>query len=149
MTITLHTLPKRPGRSARRVGRGHGSGRGTYAGRGIKGQRARTGGRTGNIRRALTATMSKLPKRRGFHSRILRYRDVPIAFLEKTFSAGDSVTPRTLADLGFRLTNRRGYKILGNGTLTKVLTVHAHAFSGAAARAIIKAGGKTVYVKQA
>lgn len=148
MTITLHTLPKRPGRRTRRVGRGHGSGRGTYAGRGLKGQRARTGGRTGNIRRALTATMSKLPKSRGFQSRIPRYRGVSLSVLDKAFSAGDQVTPRKLSELGFRLTNRRGYKILGSGALTKALTVHAHAFSGAAARAIIKAGGKTVYLKR-
>lgn len=149
MTITLHTLPKRPGRRTRRVGRGHGSGRGTYAGRGLKGQRARTGGRKGNIRRALSATMSKLPKRRGFTSRTLRYREVSLGVLEKAFSAGDQVTPRQLNDLGYRLTKRRGYKILGSGVLSKALTVHAHAFSRTAALAITKAGGSVVHLKQA
>ena len=68
---------------------------------------------------------------------------------EKAFSAGDQVTPRKLDDLGYRLTKRRGYKILGSGVLSKALTVHAHAFSRTAALAITKAGGSTVHLKQA
>ncbi|MFH1171310.1 MAG: 50S ribosomal protein L15 [bacterium] len=147
MTTFLHTLPKRHGRTSRRVGRGHGSGRGTYAGRGLKGQRSRTGGRTGNIRRALMATMSKLPKQRGFRSTTPRWVGVNLALLEQAFSANETVTTSMLIErLHLSVARKRGVKILGKGKVTKPLRVHAHAFSQSAARAITKAGGSVVLV---
>lgn len=144
MPISLHQLPKRPGRRHRRVGRGHGSGRGTYSARGIKGQRARTGGRKGITRRALAQTMRGLPKQRGFKSITPRYVAVNLAAIERHFAGGDVVTPERLARLGYKSDGMRGLKILGSGKLTKALTVQAHAFSTSAAHAITQAGGRVI-----
>lgn len=141
MTFSLHTLPKRLGRRHKRVGRGHGSGRGTYAGRGIKGQRARKGGRRGMIRRSLKHIVARLPKQRGFTSRTPKYMTVSLAMLEKHFANGDHVTPATLTQKGMAMLGYRGVKVLASGTLTKKLTVTAHAFSATAVQAIEKAGG--------
>ena len=62
MLITLHNLPALQGRKKKRVGRGPGSGRGTYSGRGIKGQKARTGGRVGLRRKGVKQFITKLKK---------------------------------------------------------------------------------------
>ncbi|MBI3956377.1 MAG: 50S ribosomal protein L15 [Candidatus Kerfeldbacteria bacterium] len=146
--VSLATLPKRPGRRTRRFGRGHGSGRGTYAGRGIKGQRARSGGRRGMIRRSLTRMLSKLPKQRGFQSDRPKYTIVTLAFLETAFAPKAVVSPATLAGHGVKAVRTRGVKILGTGSLTKPLTVHAHAYSATAKKAILAAGGTATMLAQ-
>lgn len=141
---TLHSFPKVHRRKPKRVGRGHGSGRGTYAGRGIKGQRARSGGQGGHQRRALTRLAMRLPKMRGFTSQHKPLAIVNIATLETAFAANDKVSLRAL--IAKRLVPRtsRGYKVLGTGSLTKPLTVEARAFSASAAKAIGAAGGTVV-----
>lgn len=144
MTIALHTLPPRHGRRRKRLGRGYGSGRGITSGRGTKGQRARTGGRKGLDRRALKGLVSHLPKKRGFTARHPAYVPVNLSYLETAFQDGTTVTPAVLAARGIAAQGRRGIKILGSGTLTKKLVVHAHAFSASAERAITKAGGTAI-----
>ncbi len=147
MTTALHSLPRRHGRKTRRVGRGHGSGRGTYSARGIKGQRARTGGKKGITQRALKQVVAHLPKQRGFRGRQLPFFAVNLDVLERGFTAGETVTPERLHAFGFQPTGFRGVKILGNGILTKKLTVRAHAFSATAERAITKAGGAVIRLR--
>lgn len=144
---TLHSFPKVHRRKPKRVGRGHGSGRGTYAGRGIKGQRARSGGQGGHQRRALTRLAMRLPKMRGFVSQHKKLAVVNVATLDAAFASGDKVTLRAL--ITKRLVPRAsvGYKVLGEGALTKTLTVEARAFSGTAAKAITGAGGTVVRLK--
>lgn len=131
----------------KRLGRGHGSGRGTFAGRGIKGQRARTGGKRKLTQRALRAFLSKAPKKRGFTSGREKYDIVTLRQLNIWFSDGESVTPTTLAQKGFRTSGDRGIKVLGIEELKKKLTVRLHAFSNAARRSILKAGGTATVIK--
>jgi large subunit ribosomal protein L15 len=88
--------------------------------------------------------MSKLPKQRGIQSTKPKYVVVSLAFLDASFSAKDIVTPRALLSRGIRVREARGLKILGTGKITKALTVHAHAFSSSAKRAIEQAGGRAV-----
>lgn len=142
-TLGLNTLPPVHGRRHRRVGRGHGSGRGTYAGKGIKGQRARTGGRTGIVRRSLKHIIGRLPKQRGFLPRHPSYTVLNLAALGQLFRDGDAVSPATLVAHGV-MVRGRGLKILGSGKLEKNLTVSAHAFSRTAERGITAAGGRCV-----
>lgn len=140
MTLSLHQLPRLEGRKSKRLGRGHGSGRGVTAGRGTKGQRARTGGKGGLQRRALRDLFLHIPKKRGFTSSVLPYRVVSLAVLDKSFHDGDRVTPVQLAALGYPARGYRGIKIVG-GTLTKKLDISAHAFTASAKNAITTAGG--------
>lgn len=141
---TLHSFPKVHRRKPKRVGRGHGSGRGTYAGRGIKGQRARSGGQGGHQRRALTRLAMRLPKMRGFVSQYKKLAIVNLATLEAAFASGDKVTLRVLITKHLVPRNSEGYKVLGDGAFTKPLTVEARAFSASAAKAIGAAGGTVV-----
>lgn len=143
--LSLHTLStvagSRPRR--RRVGRGNGS-RGTTSGRGAKGQRSRTGGTRGIIRRSMRSLMERVAKQRGFTSRTLKLVPVNVGDLEVHFDNGATVGQAELVHKGLLRPVDRGVKILGMGTVTKKLTVRAHAFSAAAREAIEKAGGKVV-----
>lgn len=145
--IGLHQLagPKRTAR--KRIGRGHGSGLGTYAGKGIKGQRARTGGRRGIARRSLKALLQRIPKVRGM-SVTPAHAHVPVSLtaLDQAFSANTRVTRELLIAKGL-LPRRERVIVVLNGTLTKPLEVMAHRFSTSAAAAILKAGGKTILLR--
>lgn len=115
---------------------------GTYSGRGQKGQKARTGGRRGNKRRGLKQFLAQLPKNRGFNSHHEKMQSINLALIEKTYADGDRVTPASLLEKGLLDSLSGGVKILGSGSLTKRLTVRAHAFSGSAEKAIHAAKGK-------
>jgi large subunit ribosomal protein L15 len=141
--MKIHDLKPAPGstRVKRRVGRGIGGKGGKTAGRGSKGQGARNkvsprfeGGQTPLHRRT--------PKSKGFTNPFrVEYHVVNLKTLE-TLDAGSEVSPESLREHG--LVAKRGLvKVLGQGELTKALTVRAHAFSGAAVRAIEAAGGTT------
>ncbi len=147
--LALNTLKSSAGsrRQRRRVGRGNAS-RGTYSGRGAKGQRSRTGGRRGLIRRSLRALMERVPKRRGFRSLHPKYVVVNLALLEKQFKDGEVVTPAALAAKHLVPSRFYGVKILGSGSISRRLTVRAHAFSVAAKAAVEKAGGMAVVLKK-
>jgi large subunit ribosomal protein L15 len=135
----------------RRVGRGHGSGRGKTAGRGTKGQKARTGG---TIHRAFSGGQTRLSKRlpflRGVGNSNLPFRkDYAIVNLGDLagLEAGAQVTPESLVEYGF-LSNAEGkglVKILGEGEISQALSFRAHKFS-ASARAKIEAAGGTVEI---
>ncbi len=129
--------------TSRRVGRGVGSGLGKTAGKGHKGQKARTGG---SIRRGFeggqTPLYRRLPKR-GFKNHFAKeYAVVNLSDLEM-FDNGTTVNAELLMSEGIIKKELDGVKVLGNGTLTKKLTVVAAKFSKTAEEKIQAVGGKT------
>ena len=144
MTLTLHTLQKARGatRRRRRLGRGNASGTGTYSGRGLKGQRSRSGGKKKLKRKGLKILLQQKQKIGGFRSLRPKMATVNVGQLEAAFAAKAVVDAVSLQRIGLIPTVRAGLKVLGDGTLTKPLTVVADAFSENAKQAILKAGGK-------
>ncbi len=151
--MKLSDLRPAPGsnKTEKRFGRGHGSGRGKTAGRGTKGQKARTGG---HINRSFNGGQTRLSKRlpfvRGLGNGHPAFRDVytiiNVGDLE-VFEADSQVHPEVLVTSGL-VTPAEGrglIKILGNGEIDRALTVHAHKFS-ASARAKIEASGGTIEI---
>lgn len=142
--MKLHELkPAEGSRSTRkRVGRGIGSGTGKTAGKGHKGQNARSGGgvRPG-FEGGQNPLFRRLPKR-GFTN--INRKDYAIVNLDvlNRFDEGTEITPALLIESGFVSNERSGIKILGNGSLEKKLNVKAHKFSGSAKEAIEAAGGQ-------
>lgn len=129
-------------KKAYRKGRGAGSGNGKTAGRGHKGQWARSGG---GVRPGFEGGQMPLARRlpkRGFHNIFgTTYAVVNVSALER-FDNGTEVTTELLLDTGIISKALDGVKILGNGELSKNLTVKAAAFSASAKEKIEKAGGK-------
>ncbi|MFA5135133.1 MAG: 50S ribosomal protein L15 [Patescibacteria group bacterium] len=145
MIVSLSQLKAARSRKRKRVGRGSGSGRGTYSGRGMKGQRSRSGGTNKLKRRGLKQVLQQIPKSRGFKSMYSGFEPVNIEALEKKYETGATVTLKNLKINRLIEGIGSGVKILGQGALSKKLTVYAHGFSKSAEAAIIKAGG-TVHV---
>ena len=125
-----------------RVGRGHGSGNGKTAGKGHKGQKARSGAPRPGFEGGLMPLYRRLPKR-GFTNRNTKdIVSINITELNR-FEDGTVVTIETLVENGVIKNPKDGVKILGNGELTKKLTVKANAFSASAAEKIQALGGTT------
>lgn len=142
MALTASTIQKPKGvKIKKRVGRGNGSGTGTYSGRGLKGQRSRSGGKSGGKRRGLKAALQKVPKLRGFKSITPKKETVTLRTLERTFANGDTVTPYTLEAKGVIARPKRGVKIVATGELSKKLDIKQCIATKQAALAIEKAGG--------
>lgn len=141
--MKLHELhPAEGSRHVRnRVGRGSSSGNGKTSGRGQKGQKSRSGGgvRLG-FEGGQTPLFRRLPKR-GFTN--INRKDYAIINLDvlNRFEEGTEVTPTTLIEAGIVKDEKSGIKVLGNGELTKKLTVKAAKFSASAQSAIEAAGG--------
>ena len=133
--MKLHDLHPAPGsrRPARRVGRGHGSGRGKTAGRGTKGQKSRTGGNLPAwFEGGQTPLHIRTPKLHGFRNRgRVEYAPVNLARLGDV-EKGTLVTPDVLAHDGLIADVKRPVKILGVGDAPAGITIHAHAFSRSA-----------------
>ncbi len=130
-------------RESFRVGRGPGSGNGKTAGKGHKGQNARSGGgvRPG-FEGGQLPLYRKLPKR-GFNNKFATvYAIVNVSVLENNFQDGDVVTLEALLDKKIIRKAFDGLKVLGDGELTKALTVQATVFSAAAKEKITAAGGQ-------
>jgi large subunit ribosomal protein L15 len=128
-----------------RRGRGVGSGLGKTAGRGQKGQYARTRGFKPHFEGGQTPIQRRLPKR-GFNNPFpLKTHAINVGDLD-VFSAGAKVDETSLRDRGIIKGKCDRIKILGDGDLTKAVTVTAHSFSRVAAEKIAKAGGKTLIV---
>ena len=124
-----------------RRGRGHGSGNGKTAGKGHKGQKARSGAPRPGFEGGQMPLYRRLPKR-GFTCRNSKeIVAVNVAALER-FENGTEVTVATVVEQGIVKNPKDGVKILGNGELTKKLTVKANAFSEGAVAKIEAAGGK-------
>ena len=144
--MKLHELSPAAGsaKAGYRKGRGPGSGNGKTAGKGHKGQNARSGGgvRPG-FEGGQLPLYRKLPKR-GFKNRFAtHYAIVNVGTLNARYEDGATVTLEDLLAKGIIKKSLDGLKVLGNGELTKKLTVEAKVFSAAAKEAIEAAGGKT------
>ena len=143
--MNLHDLSPAPGSNpkAYRKGRGAGSGNGKTAGRGQKGQWSRSGGgvRVG-FEGGQMPLSRRLPKR-GFNNIFAtRYATVNVSDLEQRFEDGAVVDEQAIVEAGLLKKTLDGVKVLGNGELTKKLTVNCAAFSSSAKEKIEKAGGK-------
>ncbi len=133
-------------KNRKRVGRGHGSGSGKTAGRGMKGQHARTTVPRG-FQGGQTPLYMRLPTLRGVSNKAhnigifrKRYAIINVGQLAR-FEAGTEVTPELLKEQGVVKKLLDGLKVLGEGDLDRALTVSAHAFSAAAREKVEKAGG--------
>ncbi len=130
-------------KDVKRIGRGHGSGNGKTAGKGHKGQKARSGG---SIRPGFEGGQMPLQRRmpkRGFNNIFAtEYATVNVSDLEARFDNGATVDAEALKACGLLKDLKDGVKILGNGELTKSLTVKAAKFTTGAQEKIEKAGGK-------
>ncbi len=147
--MKLHELSPAPGsvKEGFRKGRGAGSGNGKTAGKGHKGQNARSGGgvRLG-FEGGQLPLYRKLPKR-GFKNHFAtHYAIVNVSDLDKRFNDGDTVNLETLMAAGLIKKSLDGLKVLGNGEITKKLTVEAAIFSASAKEKIEAVGGKTEVV---
>ena len=143
--MKLHELQYTEGarKTRKRVGRGTSSGTGKNAGRGQKGQGARSGGgKKPGFEGGQTPLFMRLPKRGFTNFNKLEYAIVNLDQLN-TFEAGTVVCPKALKEAGLIKKELDGVKVLGNGTLEKAITVKAHKFSKSALAAIEAAGGKT------
>jgi large subunit ribosomal protein L15 len=156
--LNLHSLqPAQPRRARKRVGRGLGSGKGRYSGRGIKGQKARSGShkmpagfeggqmpidmRLGKLRGNTSADAMPIGPFRTY-SQPVNVRD-----LEDRFEAGAEVTPETLKAQRLIAKVSIDVKVLGVGELSKALSVSAHGFSKSAREKIEAAGGSVTWLR--
>jgi large subunit ribosomal protein L15 len=145
--MKLHDLRPAEGSKKKRtrVGRGISAGKGKTAGRGTKGQGARSGGGKGPyFEGGQLPLVRRLPFKRGFTNIFrIEYQEVNVDSLEERFGKGDTVTPETLAEKGLIRDADKPVAVLGRGDLSKKLTIHAHRFTKSAAEKIAKAGGET------
>ncbi|MDC7217434.1 MAG: 50S ribosomal protein L15 [Spirochaetales bacterium] len=138
--------PKGANKNKKVLGRGHGAGTGKTAGRGHKGQKARSGG---NVRPGFEGGQMPLYRRvaaRGFSNYMFKKTYVPVNLflLEKNYSDGEVVSLETLVEKGLIKKSEKNIKILGNGELSKKLEVQIEKVSAGAVEKIEKAGGKIV-----
>lgn len=143
--MKLHELTPAPGsvKEAKRKGRGAGSGNGKTAGKGHKGQKARSGG---GVRPGFEGGQMPLQRRipkRGFNNIFAtNYVAINVRVLNEKFNDGDVVDAAAIKASGIIKNTKDGIKILGEGNLTKKLTVKAAAYSESAKQKIEEAGGK-------
>ena len=143
--MKLHELKASAGKAVTRKGRGAGSGNGKTAGFGHKGQKARSGVKKAGFEGGQMPLARRIPKR-GFHNIFAKpLESVNVSALEK-FEDGAVVDAKVLLDAGVLSKCTYGVKILGNGEITKKLTVKASAFSESAKAKIEAAGGKAEVV---
>jgi large subunit ribosomal protein L15 len=150
--------PAQPRTTRKRVGRGLGSGKGRYSGRGIKGQKSRSGShkmpagfeggqmpidmRTGKLRGNTSADAMPIGPFRTYS------QPVNVGSLEERFDAGADITPDSLKAAGLIAKLSVDVKVLGEGELTKKLSVTAHSFSKSAVEKIEAAGGTVVRLRE-
>lgn len=146
--MKLHELSPAPGsvKEVKRIGRGHGSGQGKTAGKGHKGQKARAGhGMRPGFEGGQMPLQRRVPKR-GFNNIFAKeIVSINVSALE-VFENGTTVDTQVLLDKGIVKKACDGIKVLGNGNLTKKLTVQVAAFSESAKAKIESAGGKAEVV---
>jgi large subunit ribosomal protein L15 len=150
--------PAQARKDRKRVGRGQGSGKGRYSGRGIKGQKSRSGSAKmpAGFEGGQMPIDMRMPKLRGntsadampigpfrTYSHPINLRD-----LDRVFADGDTVNLESLVEKGLLKNTKADVKILGTGELTKKLSVTAHAFSASAREKITAAGGSATALKE-
>ena len=150
--------PAQPRKERKRIGRGLGSGKGRYSGRGIKGQKSRAGShkmpagfeggqtpidmRLGKLRGNTSADAMPIGPFRTYN------QPVNVGDLERCFDAGAEVTPETLKATGLVRKLSIDVKVLGEGELSKKLSVSAHGFSKSAVGKIEAAGGTVIWLRE-
>ncbi len=138
--MQIHQLKTESRKAKKRVGRG--GKKGTYSGRGMKGQKSRSGASINPIFEGGRSTLIEhLPKMRGFKSIYPKNQAVNLEDLDKKFEDGETVNPQTLRDRGLISKIKAPVKILGNGGMKKKLTVEKCLISKSAKEKIEKAGG--------
>ncbi len=142
MSLALHTLKSNPGATHRRkrIGRGNASGHGTYATRGQKGQRSRSGGRNKLKLKGLRRMVLSVPKTRGFKSLRTHAIAVRLAVIDEKFDNGEIVDIATLVRKGV-IGKGETAKIVADGTLSKKIIVRGVPVSASARAKIIAASG--------
>jgi len=141
--VQQHLRPAKGAKHKRtRVGRGDSSGHGSYSGRGIKGQKSRTGGGVRiSFQGGQNPLVKSLPMVRGF-TNIFRREFAPVNLDRLSdIPSGSKVTPQTMVEMGLLRNLRKPVKVLGNGELKVALTVEAQRFSKSAKIKIEDAGG--------
>lgn len=147
--MKLHELSPAEGstKDVKRIGRGHGSGQGKTAGKGHKGQWARSGG---GVKPGFEGGQTKLAMRipkRGFNNIFAsEFATVNVSDLEARFESGAVIDDAALIESGLLKKTLDGVKVLGNGEITKKFTVKAAKFSASAKEKIEGAGGKAEVV---
>ena len=150
--MKLDALSPAPGsrKVRKRVGRGNGSGHGTYSGRGSKGQKSRAGYRMKpGFEGGQLPLIKRLPRKRGFTNIFrIEYSTVSLTKLN-SFETGSEVDPERMLAAGIVKSLRRPIKVLANGDINHPLTVRANRFSTSAKAKIEAAGGKAEEVEYA
>ncbi|MDO9509022.1 MAG: 50S ribosomal protein L15 [Thermovirgaceae bacterium] len=145
--MEIHELRPAPGskKKPKRLGQGAGSGTGKTAGKGHKGQKARSGGGVRPGFEGGQMPLSRRTPKRGFSNARFKkcFQLINIERLNDLFEAGSEVGVREMLASGLIRNMQMPVKVLGNGEITKALTVSANAFSGQAIAKIEAAGGKT------
>ena len=146
--MKLHELaPAEPKKARKRIGRGPASGQGKTAGKGHKGQKARAGrGMRAGFEGGQMPLQRRIPKRGFVNIFATKYAIVNVSALDKAFADGETVTIDALVEKGLVKKVLDGVKVLGNGEISKKLTVQANAFSASAKEKIEAAGGKAEVV---
>jgi large subunit ribosomal protein L15 len=150
--------PAQPRKDRKRIGRGLGSGKGRYSGRGLKGQKSRSGShkmRPG-FEGGQNPLYMRLGKQRGPYSKDAMpmgphrtsTQPVNVAALEERFDAGAEVTPESLVEKGLIRNTRIDVKLLGQGELTKTLSITVHAASASAREKVEAAGGSLTLLRE-
>ena len=114
--LSIHTLKSGSNKKKKRVGRGNASGHGTYSGKGLKGQKSRSGV-SGLKLRGLKAIAFKLPKNKGFVSKKAKNHVIEIVAIGKHFKDGETVNPEALLCKGLIKDTKKPVKILGNSKI--------------------------------
>ncbi len=119
MSLSLHTIKPAKGatKKRKRVGRGNASGHGTYSGRGLKGQRSRSGGKKGLKRMGMKLILRNIPKKRGFKSLKPKDQVINLVDINKHFKDKAIISPRSLQKAGLVDNIKLGIKVLGKGEL--------------------------------
>lgn len=147
MSLNLSNLKPAQGskKSSKRVGRG--GKRGTYSGRGLKGQRSRSGGKSGLKRKGMRQLVERTHKLKGFKSIHIKPAVISLASLNN-FKDGDKITPHILLKKKLVKNIRNGVKILSNGQIKAKINISGCQLSKTAKAAIEKAGGKILATNQ-
>lgn len=141
--ITIHNLRNSNSKKKKRIGRGNASGHGTYSTRGIKGQRSRSGGRSGLKLKGFKQILSSIPKVKGFKRQSDDIQIINLTDLNDKFSDNAEILIESLYKEGVIRSVKKGVKILGNGELKlKGLKINGCDISKSAREKVEKNGGE-------
>jgi len=140
MILSLHTIHPAQGSKKKKKRVGRGGKRGTYSGKGLKGQKSRAGA-SGFKRRGMKPLVERTKKLRGFKSHKAKPEILNLSDLDKRVKDGDKINPEVLKKLGLVDKIQNGVKILGNGQINVKIEIQGCAVSKSAKEKIEKVGG--------